>query len=151
MKTFKLLFVAWLTVVIFPLGRVSLSGRQEEQAQPAHDEGMTVTSYEEMGYPLAALWGREEGVVVIQLKLDDNGKVISAIPISGYDLLVPSALANARKWRFNTAVSKTAVIVYQFRFADGECGPTLGQLFVFQKPNIASVVACPKHWQPDSK
>ena len=91
--------------------------------------------------------------MVVQVKFDDDGGVESATSIWGYDFLAREAVANVKKWRFRPNQSKGAIIFYEFRFAKGTCGPSRSQLFVFKKPNIASVWACPliQHTNRDSK
>ena len=114
------------------------------------DEDINVTSFEEIGYPVPALLNNVQGDVVVRVKLDGHGKVVLATEISGSRALAGVAADNAKKWQFRPNFSKAAVIIYEFRFADGMCGATLNQLFVFQQPNIASVTACPSHPQAAS-
>lgn len=126
-----------------PAGQVGLEGIPD-------DEDISVASFEEMGYPVQGLLAGVEGDVVVKVKLDDQGKVVLATGVCGSRALTNDALENAKKWQFRPNAAKTAVIIYEFRFADGTCGATLNQLFVFREPNIASVTACPSHSQPTS-
>ena len=126
-----------------PAGQGSLEGIPD-------DEQISVASFEEMGYPVWGLLDGVQGDVVVKVKLDDHGKVVLATDICGSRALTNDALANAKKWQFRPNTAKTAVIIYEFRFAEGTCGATLNQLFVFREPNIASVTACPSHSQPTS-
>lgn len=147
MTRIKIVPMILIAVLVFASVRRSLSAHQGDQDQRVGNEGAIVTSFEEMSYPHLARLANIEGVVVVRVILDDDGKVVSASAITGHDLLVRQALPNASKWRFLPNSSKAAVIIYEFRFADGTCGDTRSQLFVFREPNVASVIACPESWQ----
>jgi hypothetical protein len=92
------------------------------------------------------------GMVVVRVKLDESGKVISSVAVSGPKVLIPDTLANAKKWRFEPNAAKSAVIIYEFVIPEGVCDPNekSGQddLFIFRKPNIASISSCPVIAQP---
>ncbi len=49
------------------------------------------------------------------MTLDDQGKVVQAVALSGNDLLLPDCLVNAKKWRFKPNSMRAAVIVYNLR------------------------------------
>jgi TonB family protein len=51
-------------------------------------------------YPMAAKQGRISGPVIIEVTVDENGKVIDAKSICGHDILAAAALEAARKWQF---------------------------------------------------
>jgi hypothetical protein len=125
---------------------VSYSSAQQEQA--VNDEDISVSSFEEMHYPALARAAHRESVVVVQARLDDNGKVVSAREISGSKMLIPDSLLNVRKWRFHPNSNKTAIVVYQFRLVEGRCDPGRNGLFVFREPNVATVTTCVDVWQP---
>lgn len=145
----SLVMIAVLTLL---LSETSLSGQQDRQVQTSFDAAVTVTSFVEMAYPSLARMGRVEGDVVVRVKLDESGKVVSADAVSGYELLIKDAIINARKWRFRPNGRKTTVIVYEFRFAEGTCGASRSQLFGFRQPNIASIIACtPQMMQNSTK
>ena len=151
MLNIRILSTLFVAALLFPLADGSLSAPQGDQEQKAEIRGTIVTSFEETSYPYLARLARIEGVVVVRVNLDDDGKVVSASAVSGHDLLVRQALPNIRKWRFRANSSKTGVVIYDFKFAEGTCGTSRGQLFVFRKPNVAEVIACPEPAQPDSK
>lgn len=125
---------------------VSRSSGQQEQA--ANDEGISVSSFEEMHYPALARTAHRESMVVVQVKLDDNGKVVSASAISGSKMLIPDTLANVRKWRFHPISNKTAVIIYDFHFVEGKCSLGRNGSFVFRQPNVATITTCVAQWEP---
>ncbi|MGA9039141.1 MAG: TonB family protein [Terriglobales bacterium] len=102
-----------------------------------------VVDYEEMKYPTLAQYApyQSEGVVVVQVTLDDEGRIAEAKAISGNFLLVPEVLANIKKWHFRSTGGKTAIIVYNFRKVAGECHSS-SSVFTFQRPNFVTVLGC---------
>jgi hypothetical protein len=123
--------------------------QQGEQKGPVEDESISVVSYQDMNYPVVARVGHSQGVVVVQVALDNEGKVASSTPLSGPKALIPDAVSNAGKWRFRPNREKRAVIIYDFQLVAGQCDTTKnGTLFVFRAPNVASVVSCSGVWQP---
>ena len=120
-------------------------------AQPEgtiYDNDVNVTSFEEMRYPSMARQAHIQGVVVVQVTLDEGGKVKSANAISGAKLLIPDSVSNANQWRFRPNANKSAVIIYEFRLTDGRCNPETSHMFIFRAPNIVSVIGCEETWQP---
>jgi TonB family protein len=55
---------------------------------------------EEPVYPAAAKHERISGTVIVEVTVDETGKVIATRAICGPDLLVPASLEAARNWRF---------------------------------------------------
>jgi TonB family protein len=106
------------------------------------DKDINVVYFEEMEYPSVARQTRVHGVVVVRVELDEKGNVISSVAISGAKALIPGCLSNAKKWRFQPNAAKTAIIVYEFRFADGTCISGINGQFIFVPPNIATVRSC---------
>jgi len=84
-----------------------------------------------------------QGVVVVRLKPEDQGKVPDAEAHSGASLLTGPSVENARKWRFEPNTQKAGVIVYNFQIK-GEChyyGGESSQVS-FYPPNLAAITAC---------
>ena len=52
-------------------------------------------------YPVAAKRAGIAGAVVIEVTVDENGKVIKAQSLCGHEILAGAALEAARKWRFS--------------------------------------------------
>jgi len=119
-----------------------------QQNEPVYDSDVKVESFEEMPYPPIAREARIQGTVVVSAKLDGDGRVTSATAISGAKLLIPDSLSNAKKWRFRPNTSKVAIIIYEFRLAEGQCNHETSHLFVFREPNSVSIVGCEEEWQP---
>lgn len=75
-------------------------------------------------YPLGARSMHAEGIVTVEVLLDEQGKVISAKAIDGNTLLRPAAVAAARLARFSPTilsgkpVKVTGVISYKFSLAN---------------------------------
>lgn len=118
---------------------VALTCSPSEEEASINDKDVQYTRYTEMSYPLLAHQTRTTGVVVIRAKLDDQGKVVGASAISGHDLLIPSAIENAKTWQFKPNSRHAAVLVYNFRIASGLCD---GSFFTFEPPNFVTVTAC---------
>jgi TonB family protein len=125
-----------------------LFAQNSPDRKPVNDEDITVRSFEEMNYPSVARAAHREGVVVIRVELNDNGLPTSASAVSGPKMLIPDALANAKKWNFRVNSERAAVIIYDFRLVEGKCDPGRNRLFVFRSPNVASVQSCTDVWQP---
>lgn len=71
-------------------------------------------------YPSAAKANRITGAVIVQIKIDEQGNVISAKGLTGHPLLVSAALEAAKKARFvpnmlgNNLARFTGLIIYNF-------------------------------------
>jgi TonB family protein len=118
-----------------------------QQNQTVLDKDVRVVDFDELKYPSVALQARTQGVVVVQVKLDDHGKVTDAMPISGTEVLISDSLANVRKWRFRPNAQKAAVIVYNFRLASGMSKSGCSH-FMLDAPNFVTVTAgCPPEVQ----
>lgn len=113
--------------------------QQSPRSETVRNEDIYVASLAEMPYPAGARLARKEGIVVVRVKFDGEGKVTAAEAISGPKELIIDSLANAKKWRFHPNSAKTAVVIYQFRI-DGLCAS--GSHFIFREPNIASITGC---------
>ena len=130
------LIVAWALLPLF-----STTAKQEITL---HDKDMTIASAEDLSYPLNAY--NIQGVVVVQAKLDNNGKVVMATAVSGDERLIPDCLANTKKWRFQPNPQRAAIIVYNFRHT-GSCKVETSMSTV-QPPNFVSITGCDTPMQP---
>lgn len=71
-------------------------------------------------YPSAARAVRASGTVVVRVKVDEQGNVVSAVRVSGHPLLALSAVSAAKKSKFIPSVTReepitiTGSIVYNF-------------------------------------
>jgi TonB-like protein len=113
------------------------------------DKDINVIDYKDLSYPAIAVLAHVQGVVVVRLKLDDQGKVLDAEALSGAHLLTGPSVDNAKRWRFEPNSEKAAVIVYNFRI-EGAChysGGSSSQV-IFYPPNLAAITACPGPPQP---
>ncbi|HXR33649.1 MAG TPA: energy transducer TonB [Verrucomicrobiae bacterium] len=134
---------AILVKVILAVGlaaTVALTCNPSEEDPPINDKDIHYTSYEGMNYPPLASQTRTEGAVVVRVKIDDHGRVTDATAISGHELLIQSAIDNAKKWRFETNSHHGVILVYSFRIASGLCN---SGFFTFQPPNFVTVTGCP--------
>lgn len=71
-------------------------------------------------YPTIAKAAGVQGPVVVQVLIDENGRVVSAKVTSGHPLLQQAALQTAYRWKFSptvltgTPVKVTGVVTYNF-------------------------------------
>jgi TonB family protein len=112
------------------------------QEETLHDENVKLVSFEDLPYPPAARMAKVQGVVVVRVKLEEDGRVLSTLAISGNKALIPDTLSNARKWRFAPNSQRSVVIVYEFRLTDGACHDNSHSLFQLIHQNFASITAC---------
>ena len=105
------------------------------------EKDIRVVNFEELRYAPLARAARIQGIVVVQVTLDDAGKVKDAEAISGPALLVKDCLTNAKQWRFEPNSEKKAVIIYRFEMPGGLCKSSTS-FFMFRGPNLASIIGC---------
>jgi TonB family protein len=133
-----------LSLLTFLIGRsVSQQHAVPESQSPLNPGDLRVVHFEEMKYPEIAQRAPNppEGVVIVKVGLDEQGKVSEAKLISGNPILVPDTLANIRKWQFSSSKGRVGIIVYNFRRILGQCG-SLTSLFALQHPNFVTVMGC---------
>jgi TonB family protein len=107
-----------------------------------YGKDVQVIQFEDVAYPSVAQTGRMEGVVVVRVKLDTEGKVVAAETIYGDEVFVHTSIENAKQWQFRPNSQSAAIIVYRFRI-EGVCHPGLRlSLTSFHPPNYVSVVGC---------
>jgi len=126
------------------LGLVALSCAVAQEISPVNDKDINVLDYKDLEYPAIAVTSHTEGVVVIRVTLDHNGRVSDAVVISGASLLTPQSLENAKNWRFQPNHENAAVIVYDFRIRGACHAGSVGSQMVFYPPNHAQITACPQ-------
>lgn len=112
------------------------------------DKGINVADFEDLTYPAIAVIAHVQGVVVVRVRLSDQGKVLDAVALSGAQLLTGPAIDNAKKWRFEPNSQKAAVIVYNFRI-EGIChdGAAASHM-IFYPPNFATITDCARPAMP---
>ncbi len=134
--------LAKLALAIVALATVPLMCSSFQENAPIYDKDVHTIGRTPVNYPPLARQTRVGGVVVIRVKLDAQGKVVEATVISGNDLLIPNALANARTWQFAPNSRGAAVIVYNFKIS---CDKKLAS---FDPPNFVTSTACPPTLEP---
>lgn len=124
---------------------IALSCAMAVQAGTIDNKDIHVVDYEDMYFPALAFMARIQGVVVVQVKLDNQGKVTDSEALSGPAFLTQGSAENARKWKFEPNSEKAAIIVYSFRI-EGDCHPASNGGFtsqmIFFPPNFAKITAC---------
>jgi len=89
-----------------PISAGVLNGKATKLVQPS--------------YPAIARAAHASGQVTVQVLIDENGNVISAVPVSGHPLLQASAVAAARASKFSPTklsgipVKVTGVLIFRF-------------------------------------
>lgn len=137
-STLMVIWALWLCQV----AGTNPGGFAGAQEDTLNDLEVKLESFQDMAYPPIARMTSVQGVVVVRARLDDNGNVESAYAISGNKTLIPDTIANAKKWKFQPNSKKSAVIVYDFRFADGACHDNTHSLFELVHQNFASITTC---------
>ena len=118
------------------IGFVLLSAHAQEELLVS--ESISPLYFETMKYPLAARLTHVQGIVVVQAKVDEHGKVIAATALFGARKLVEASLENSKKWKFRPSSPKMTIIVYRFRI-EGLCNPPCSSHFTFEPPNFAVI------------
>jgi TonB family protein len=103
------------------------------------NEDIKPLSFETLEYPLAARLTRVQGVVVVRVTFNEEGRVTESRAVSGPKSLIADCLANSKKWRFQPNSAQTAVIIYQFRI-EGLCISGCPSRSTFWPPNLITVV-----------
>jgi Ca-activated chloride channel family protein len=93
-------------------------------------------------YPSSASSANVSGQVAVQVIIDENGRVISATPVSGHPLLKASAAEAAKRSTFSATkmsgqpVKVSGIITYNFQSAQ-DLQASVGQLSVSETPEQA--------------
>lgn len=117
-----------------------------ESRETIYDNAIKVLDFVQLPYPAIARNARTQGAVVVKVTLDSSGRVLDASAISGPRLLVPAALENAKKWRFEPNRHRAVVIVYLFKISDGLC--LGGDSLFWVVHNMANIMTCQVPLQP---
>lgn len=102
------------------------------------NENMKLVFFETVVYPLTARLQRVQGTVVVRVTLDNDGRVVTAMAISGAKTLISECVANAKKWRFRPNAEKAAIVIYQFKI-EGLCNLPCSSQFRLEPPNMAVI------------
>ena len=137
-------------VLVMALVAIPFHGLIAQQGTVPRDDRVSIADWEELRYPPLAVAARIQGVVVVQVKLDGEGKVLESIALWGSKILIPDCLANAKKWRFQANSPKTVLIVHSFHFDKSVCRPGTNYSSHFEliPPNLASITSCSPFAEP---
>ena len=137
MKLLKVVAITFtLTLLFLHLSAVDAAAQSESKAQ---DQPALVAAVGPT-YPNVASFLNAKGEVIVEVKIDPQGKVISASTISGNEYLRKSSETAAVKWQFVAAKEgtkeRTARLTFSYRHADtDEPGHTQGEVTtVFMPP-----------------
>jgi|SRR4029077_9318194 TonB family protein len=123
------------------LAAISSTPLRATQEGTISDKEIKVVDFADLEYPALARTAHIQGIVVVRANLDDKGKVVEAVAISGTDVLIPACLDNAKKWRFQPNPRKTVVIVYNFRMTSAVSKSGCSH-FMLEAPNFATITSC---------
>jgi TonB family protein len=99
------------------------------------------TVFVDLAYPSDALDARGEGAVIVQVTVDDAGKVTESKALAGPEALARAAVENVRQWTF-PAKWQFGTMVYRFEILRGACNDDHHSLFEFRSPNLVVVSTC---------
>jgi TonB family protein len=121
-----------------PLGSLP---RQENQDQTIRDQDIHIVHFEPVNYPHLARQTRIEGVVVVRVALDADGKVTDAVALSGHSLFDSRQRRECQKMAFQIAAQHAATIIYNFKIylCKSSSAPPKP---AFHPPNSISATAC---------
>jgi len=133
----------FVRTLFFPIALLLIitSYAQAQDARTISDTNIEAVHIEDLSYP--ALASRfTQGVVVVRVKLDKEGKVVDAAALSGSTLLTRASAQNAKKWRFRPNSESAAIVVYDFRIK-GSCVPGHpSSQMIFYPPNFVTITVC---------
>jgi hypothetical protein len=127
-------------IVVLAAGSLTLAKSLQITAV-TDDRDTTVVTFEDAQYPPIGFPSSAQGIVGVELKLDDAGRVSGATALSGNFILVQAALENVRKWTFKPNAAKRAFVFYNYEIMEGRCNH-YSSFFILQGKNIATVIAC---------
>lgn len=124
-------FEAKVALIIITVGVFLIASPVSAQQQQPPSSARTIRKSEEIlqseaitriqpRYPPLALAVRVPGTVKVEVIIDEGGNVISASALSGHALLKDSAVAAARRWKFNPTMAEgipvkvTGIISFAF-------------------------------------
>lgn len=97
--------IGLLLIILFGAGLFSVKGSKPQMLtgeQPAVVKAVAPTNY-----PAIAFSARADGKVVVEVKIDSTGKVVSANVVEGHALLKKFAADSAKRWQFEPAANGT--------------------------------------------
>lgn len=107
-------------IVVLAAGSLTLAKSLQITAV-TDDRDTTVVTFEDAQYPPIGFPSSAQGIVGVELKLDDAGRVSGATALSGNFILVQAALENVRKWTFKPNAAKRAFVFYNYQIMEGRC------------------------------
>lgn len=143
MKYTEKCFIILAAIALLAVGsRPTVQPQGTPQDDVLEDREVRLESFQDLAYPPLARATAVQGVVVVEAKIDEAGNVDSARAISGNKTLIPDAVANAMKWKFQPNSKKRAIVVYDFRFVAGACHDNSHSLFQLLHQNFATITTC---------
>ncbi len=128
-------------------GVIALAG----MALSASGQGVPfATKVVSMQYPGLAVGARITGTAMLAVRIDDNGKVISATGVFGHPLLIKEAKSNLMLWTFAARKAAGGQARLEFDFAyvfelkgEPKYDPRVWQTFTYEYPNEVTIVSPP--------
>jgi TonB family protein len=104
MITCALVFSGWLTPAQTP--------------KPASEIPTVIQAVAPSTYPPIAIVARADGKLIVEVKINAGGKVVSTKVIQGHELLASTAASAAKRWQFaasNCSEERSAQLTFEFR------------------------------------
>lgn len=93
-------------------------------------------------YPSIARNARVRGIVVLDLRVGENGQIEPRV-LSGSPLLAPTAIAHARQWRVQPVAARRFIEVYEFALDNHDCVVESNSVFWVSIPGHVVLSGCP--------
>ena len=105
------------------------------------------------GYPRLARMARLQGSVTVEVKVAEDGRVLSAKGIGAHNLLIRASEENVAHWIFDTGLDKNGAsikrtVIYVYRLEGKEQYYDSMPLVVFDLPGHVEITAHPPEPQP---
>ena len=109
---------------------------------PPPPEDLVLASWGSPIYPDLAFSARITGIVVLEVSVDSNGKVVDSRPLTELPLVTAAAVAHSRTWRFRPSDRRRGIIVYEFAQDKRSCGTDSPMEFWQVGANFWRLSAC---------
>ena len=134
-----------VTLILLLLAFAASAPNRVRAQQGPGSEYVKVDHFEKPVYPSIAVSAHVRGAVVIEVSIDEQGRVVDASVLSGPRLLKDFAVQAVRKWTFFRSAGPKEIVVVAFAQDSRACTKDGFNKDVVEltQPNLALVTACP--------